>query len=288
MTAIVYYLIIKPLSLLPLSILYVLSNGLYWLFYRLLGYRKEVVVSNLRNSFPERSEEEIQELCSRFYRHLCDVIVEVIRSFSISRAELLRRVKVLNPEIFQDCYDRGKSIIIAGGHYNNWEMVATATDPQIPHQVAAIYKPLRNKFLNKKMKESREQSGVELIPKEESKRLFARAEKEALALIVATDQSPSNAKRAYWTNFLNQDTAVLFGTERYAQLHDFPVVFGWVEKVRRGYYELTFEFVEENPKNAPYGAITEKHTRMLEAEIRQAPEYWLWTHKRWKKTREKS
>jgi len=286
MTAIVYYLIIKPLSLLPLSILYVLSDGLYLIIYRMLGYRKKVVVNNLRNSFPERSEAEIQELCSRFYRHFCDLIVEVIRAFSISRAELLHRVKVLNPEIFQEHYDKGTSIIIAGGHYNNWEMLATATNPQIPHQVAAIYKPLRNEFLNRKMKESREQSGVEFYPKSKSKSLFKRAEQEPIAILLATDQSPSNAKRAYWTNFLNQDTAVLFGTERYAQLHDFPVIFGWAEKVSRGHYEVTFEFVEEDPKHATYGAITEQHTQMLERQIRKAPEFWLWTHKRWKKTRE--
>jgi KDO2-lipid IV(A) lauroyltransferase len=285
MTALFYYVFLKPLSLLPLRVLYLLSDVLYLLLYRLAGYRKKVVMSNLQQSFPEKPQAEIDRLCARFYKHLCDIIVEVIHSFSISRKELLNRVKVLNPEIFQPFFDQGKSIILAGGHYNNWEIVATAMDAQIPHKVAAVYKPLGDRFLDQKMKATREQYGVKLVPKSKFIDLFEEATTTPMAITLATDQSPSNAKKAYWMEFLNQDTAVLFGTEKYAQQYDFPVIFGWVEKVRRGYFEITFEIVESDPVNAPYGAITKKHTRLLEAQIRKAPEFWLWTHKRWKKKR---
>jgi KDO2-lipid IV(A) lauroyltransferase len=285
MAAVLYYLFLKPLSLLPMRILYGISDLLYLLLYRLLGFRKEVVLTNLRNSFPEKSEQEIRQIAKRFYSHLFDVVIESVKSFSISKKELLSRVKVLNPEIFDPFYEKGKSIILAGGHYNNWEMAATALAGQIQHHVAAIYKPLGNSFFNDRVQQSRGQLGMELVPKAKNQSLFKEAQERAMAIVLGTDQSPSSGKRAHWMEFLNQDTAVLFGTEKYAKLYDYPVIFGWVEKVKRGYYEITFEVVVEHPQEEEHGAITEKHTRLLEQEIRQKPDYWLWTHKRWKRAR---
>jgi KDO2-lipid IV(A) lauroyltransferase len=288
MAAIIYYLFLKPLSLLPLRVLYIFSDILAFIFFRLIGFRKKVVLTNLKNSFPERSDAEIQAIAAKFYSHLCDVIVESVRSFSIPKEELLERVKVMNPEIFTPYYEQGQSIILAGGHYNNWEMTATSMAGQIPHHVAAIYKPFGNRFFNDKVKASRGQLGMEMVPKSSNKDLFKAAQEQAITIVLGTDQSPSNAKRAYWMEFLNQDTAVLFGTEKYAKQYGYPVVFGWVKKVKRGYYELTFEMVTDQPQQLPYGAITEMHTRLLEQEIRQAPAYWLWTHKRWKRKRSES
>ncbi|MCG8330375.1 MAG: lysophospholipid acyltransferase family protein [Chitinophagales bacterium] len=288
MSAIFYYLLIKPLSLLPMSILYLLSDGIYFILYRTFKYRKKVVWNNISNSFPEKSAIEVEKICADFYRHFCDIIVETIRSFSITKEELLRRVKVVNPEVCDAFYKKGQSVILAAGHYNNWEMAATAMAAQVPQRLLAIYKPLRNAFFDAKMKNSRGQLGMELIPKEKNKKAFEEAQEEPCCIILATDQSPSNSKRAYWMEFLNQDTAVLFGVERYAQLYNFPVVFGWVKKVKRGHYEIRFEVAIENPTEQAYGAITEKHTRMLEEEIRQDPTYWLWTHKRWKRKREEA
>lgn len=286
MAAVLYYLFLKPLSLLPIRVLYVVSDVLYLLLYRLFGFRKKVVLSNLRNSFPEKSEKEIKQIANRFYSHLFDVVIESIKSFSISEQELLDRAKVLNPEIFDPFFKKGKSLILSAGHYNNWEMSATSLAGQIPHHLVALYKPLGNNLLNDKVQASRGQLGMELVPKSKNRDLFKDALKQPTAIVLGSDQSPSNAKKAYWMEFLNQDTAVLFGTEKYAKQYDYPVLTVWIEKVKRGYYELTFEVISEHPQEEEYGAITERHTRMLEQEIREKPEYWLWTHKRWKRKRE--
>ncbi|MCO6492109.1 MAG: hypothetical protein J5I98_27075 [Phaeodactylibacter sp.] len=282
---IVYYLFIKPLSLVPLRASYLLSDLVFFVLYYILRYRRKVVFSNLRNAFPEKGPKETEAIARKFYRHICDMFLEFVRIFSISKGELVKRCRIRNPELVEQFYRQGKSIIIAAGHYSNWELAAVAFDAQASHQAVGIYKPLGNAFLDQKLRQSRAQFGLELVPKSETKAFFAENTHRLTAPLLATDQSPSNNINVYWTRFLNQDTAVLFGTEKYAREYNYPVVFGHVHKMRRGYYEMEFEVVEAHPASAPYGAITEKHTRILEGDIRRAPQYWLWTHKRWKRKR---
>ena len=281
----IYYLFIKPLSLLPLRVSFVLSDFLFIILYYVLRYRREVVFTNLRNSFPEKSAREIEDIARKFYRHFCDLSVESIHNFSISRKELVARCKLRNPEVLEKFYAEGKSIIIASGHYNNWELAALAFDLQTSHRGVGIYKPLRNPYLDRKLRQSRGKYGLELVPKDQTKAFFAENGHRLTAPMLATDQSPSKSINVYWTQFLNQDTAVLFGTEKYSKEFGYPVVYGHIYKIRRGYYEMVFEIVEDTPTEAPYGAITEKHTRVLEKDILEAPQYWLWTHKRWKRKR---
>lgn len=285
MSRIFFYLLIKPLSLLPLPALYHLSDLLFWLVYRLAAYRKRVVFTNLHHSFPEKSEEEIRSLAERFYRHFCDLIVESIRLFSMPEAEAKARMRVQNPELLQRFYDEGRSVLIGAGHCANWELVAAIVDRQVAHQCMGIYAPLANAFFNRAIHQSRSRFGLELVPRSEVKEWFRDNQDRRTAVLFATDQSPSNPKNAYWTRFLNQDTGVLFGIESYAVKYDLPVIYGRIIKLRRGYYEFGFEVVEEHPKQAPYGAITERHTRLLEKDILAAPAYWLWTHRRWKHER---
>ncbi|MFN7117621.1 MAG: lysophospholipid acyltransferase family protein [Saprospiraceae bacterium] len=286
MSRILYYLIMKPASLLPLPLLYVLSDFLYLLLYRLIGYRKKVVRTNLKNSFPDKSEAERLSIERKFYRHLFDLMVEAIRNFSIPKAELLRRCPVTNPEIFEYYKQLNKKIIIVAGHYNNWELAAIACGLQIIYPTMGIYSPFSDKFMNERAIASRGRFGMELVSKKLVKDYFERNKNRLSAVMFGADQSPSNAAKAYWTTFLNQDTAVMFGTEKYAVEYDYAVVYGHVQKLRRGYYQMTFIPLEDHPTTAPYGSISEKHTRMLEQHILEAPEYWLWTHKRWKRKRE--
>ncbi|MCO6476429.1 MAG: hypothetical protein J5I94_07400 [Phaeodactylibacter sp.] len=280
-----YYLFIKPLSLLPLRVSYLLSDLLYFVLYYVLRYRRKVVFTNLRNSFPEKSAEEIEAIARKFYQHFCDLSMEAIHNFSISKEELVARCRLRNPELLEQFYRQGKSIIIASGHYNNWEMAALAFDLQASHQGVGIYKPLRNAFLDGKLRQSRAKYGLELVPKDKTKAFFLENSHRLTAPMLATDQSPSKSINVYWARFLNQDTAVLFGTEKYAREFNYPVVYGHIYKMRRGYYEMVFEIVEDKPSEAPHGAITEKHTKVLEKDIQEAPQYWLWTHKRWKRKR---
>jgi KDO2-lipid IV(A) lauroyltransferase len=251
-----------------------------------VGYRKKVVKTNLRNSFPEKNNEEIMSLSNQFFRHLADLLVESIKLFSISKDEIIRRYKFTNPELLDKFYNAGKSILVTGGHYNNWEMAAVGTNPQIKHQAAGIYTPMTNLYFEKVFRRSRGKYGILLIRKHEVKEYFVENKDQLTATIFGTDQSPSlHTKKVYWTKFLNQDTAVMFGAEKYAKEYNYPVVFVRVNKVKRGYYELNFETIAEDPSTFEYGKITELHTKCLERIIREKPEYWLWTHKRWKRKR---
>lgn len=267
----------------PLRVLYAITDCVYLVIYYLTSYRKNVVLGNLRRSFPEKSEAEIQRIAKRFYRHFTDLIAESIRMFSMSEREVLRRFRIGDTEMFHRLYEAGRSVIITGGHYNNWEMLALAINQQLPHQCAALYTPVKNAFLNTLFLKSRSRYGLKMISKKQTGAFFEENTGNLTATIFGSDQSPpTHSKKFYRTCFLNQDTAVQFGTEKYAVAYNYPVVFMHIHKIKRGYYTTTARLVALNPKDAAYGYITETYTAMLEAEIQKKPEYWLWTHKRWK------
>jgi len=287
MTRILYYLIIKPLSLLPLRLLYLISNLLFLVCYYLLSYRKSIVVSNLKASFPEKNKTEIKQITRKFYHFFCDFIVESLKCFSISEKQALDRCKITNPEILDNLYRNNKSIVLASGHYNNWEMAAACLNLSLKHQAAALYKPLSNKFFNKKFIESRSKFGIELIPKKEGKDYLKNNTDRNLIIGFGCDQCPKKSKNnLFWTRFLNQDTAIMFGTEKYAIEFDYAVIFMNMTRVKRGYYEIDLQVIEENPCSTSYGEISKKHTQLLEEQIKRDPAYWLWTHKRWKLKRD--
>lgn len=279
---ILYYLVILPVSRLPYSILYGISDFLFFVIYYLTGYRKKVVYGNLQRSFPEKSPAELKQLEKLFFHHLTDLIVESLSFFSISREEASKRMKFTNPEIFERHFKEGRNVILAGGHFNNWELFAVAVDDALSHATIALYKPLNNRFFDEKMRTSRGKFGLKMISTRKAADVFSTITDQPVAVIFATDQSPSNPRKGYWTRFLNQDTIVLFGTEKYAIEYDCPVYYGAITKVKRGFYEVTFSLITESPRTTAYGEITEAHTRLLEADIRKAPQYWLWSHRRWK------
>ena len=282
MSALLYYLILKPLSLLPFWVLYGISNFLYFVLYKIFGYRVKVVTTNLTNSFPEKSAKEIADIRNKFYHHLCDLIVESIKLFSISEKEVRKRIKFVNPEVTDAYFKKGQSLMIVGGHCGNWEYTVVG-GLFVSHQIVAIYSTLSNNFFEKKMRESRSRFGISLLSTKDAKAFFEAGPETPSMIIFGSDQSPTSSSKAYWTRFLNQDTAVLYGLEKYAKQYNYPVFYAAIRKIKRGYYEFTFELVEENPASTSYGEISEKHVRMLENQILEQPEYWLWTHKRWKR-----
>jgi len=278
-----YYVVLKPLSFLPLNFLFVLSDFLYAVLYKTLRYRKKVVRTNLLNSFPEKSITEIENIEQKFYSHFCDLVIESIRLFSISEKELARRNKIVNGEILDQFFERGKSIIIVAGHYNNWEMAATILGTQVKHHMVGIYTPMSNKFFDHKFLTSRQRFGLEMISKKLVKEEFEENKERLTGTLFATDQSPTYSKRVHWTSFLNQTTPVFLGAERFSREYDLPVVYAYLKKTGRGYYEMEVALLENNPVQTQDGEITERHTRWLEKQIRETPQYWLWTHKRWKR-----
>jgi len=270
---------------LPFRVLYVISNGLYILMYNVIGYRKKVVLQNITRSFPNKTTAEHIQITKGFYRHFCDLVLESIKVFTISQVEVNQRMKVINPDFLDRFYQQGKTVIVAGGHYNNWELFAVAIDAPIKHKAVAIYKPLSSLFFDKRMRESRSKYGLEMISTRKVADEFKRDSAPLRAIIFGIDQSPRSAEKSYWSTFLNQDTAMLFGTEKYAKEYNLPVVYARINKVSRGHYVTEFVEAIENPLNTSYGEITKRMNELLEKDILKQPEYWLWSHKRWKHKR---
>jgi Kdo2-lipid IVA lauroyltransferase/acyltransferase len=277
-----YYLFIKPLSLLPYSVLYFISDGLYYLFFYLIKYRKKVVVTNLTLSFPNKSKAEIHDLSKKFYRHFMDLVVESIKCFSITENQINARFKTRSAAAINRFFDEGKSIIVVGGHYNNWEMYAMMMDRDIKQKTFALYTPLTNKYFDKKMRTSRSKYGLNMISIKLASEFLKNSLTVPSAFVFGSDQSPSNPNKCYWTQFLNQETGVHFGVEKYAKEFNIPVFYGSIQKIKRGFYEVNYQLVTDNPNACKYGEITERHVRLLEKDIVTAPQYWLWSHRRWK------
>jgi KDO2-lipid IV(A) lauroyltransferase len=277
-----YYLIVRPLSMLPLFILYRFSDLFYLLLISVFPYRKTVIDENIRRSFPQMSEVEQRAIRKKFYRHFADILIEGIANLSMSQSELNKRFKVINPELMQELYDKKKSVILVSGHYNNWEWLISAQQFLFPHQAMGIGMPMTSKFWDKKVNERRQRFGMKVVHSGNFKEEI-QSMKEPVAILTLSDQSPGDSRKSYWMDFLNQTTAVLFGTEQMAHTYDMAVVFFALKKVKRGYYEMELKLITEEPRKLPWGAITDAHTRMLEYEIRYKPENWIWSHKRWKR-----
>lgn len=231
------------------------------------------------------TDAEIKQIASEFYHFLTDLIVEILWCFSLTEKRINKRLKVKNPELLNDLYDQGKSVILILGHYASWEMVLSSLNLFVKHHVATIYVPLTNKGLDEEFFNMRTTFDSEMIAKRDFKNNMKAGADKRRAIIFGADQSPSISKNLYWTQFLNQDTAVALGAEKYAKLYDMPVVFTWLRRMKRGFYSVEFETITTDPKNEPEGAITEKHVRVMENQILAKPEFWLWSHKRWKKKR---
>jgi KDO2-lipid IV(A) lauroyltransferase len=277
-----YYLLIKPLSLLPYWVLYGISDFFFIILFYFVGYRKKVVRNNLEMCFPEKSDREIQSLMVRFYRHFCDLIVESIKNFSITDEAARRRMKTRNPEVLDRWAEAGRNVILAGGHYGNWELWAVAGPQQLKHKIVGIYKPLNNKYFDRKLRETRAKFGLELIPTKETGKYMRSNPDKLDAVVFGIDQSPSNPNRAIWVRFMGMDTACLPGTEHYARELNRPIIFAHLVRTKRGHFEVWYEEMFDKPAETKEGEITTKLHEVLEKDIRQAPEYWLWSHKRWK------
>ncbi len=285
-TKVFYYLFLIPISYLPYRILYLVSDFLFFIFYSIIRYRKKIVSTNLRNSFPDKTDKELKVIMRNFYKHFCDLILEGFKGFTISEKQLKERLIIKNPEFTNYYAEKNQSIILVGGHYNNWEIYAQAFSIYSNHRCMGIYKPLSNVFMNAKMCQSRSKFGTYLISMKQTKKSFEEESSDPKVIVFGSDQNPSNPRRAHWLKFLNQDTAVVFGVEKYSKKYNCPVVFISINKTKRGCYEVEYSLITESPTKEPYGKITEDFTKRLEEDIINQPQYWLWTHRRWKHKKE--
>lgn len=286
MAYLIYYGLLKPLSWLPLPFLYALGRFFYWLGYRLLGYRRAVVTDNLRKSFPQWTEAQVETQARAFYRYFFDSLAESIKLFSMSEATAVRRCRIVNPEVLAPYAAAGRNVLIVGGHYANWEVAALAFPAQFTgHTVMAIYSPLKNETLDQLTHANRTRTGLHLVSRRAVDEYFAADPVRPAAEIFIADQSPSNAAwyKVHWTRFLHRTTSFLMGPERYAVRNDRPVFYMNLRMVARGYYESRLIPITATPRETTPGYITETFVRTLEREIERDPTPWLWTHRRWKR-----
>ncbi|MGD0341446.1 MAG: lysophospholipid acyltransferase family protein [Bacteroidales bacterium] len=276
-------------SLLPLTLLYILSDFIFLFIYYFPGYRRKIVRINLLNSFPGKNINEIIKIEKAFYHHFCDLFVETFKLIHMSDEELLNRMKMTNPELLGRLYDEGKDVTVVLGHYGNWEWLVCLSQ-YTKHQTVPIYKPLQNKHFDRLLYKIRSRYDSILAPMSEVIReVIKLRQKNIISLFaIITDQTPPKEDIKFWTKFLNQDTPVYLGAEKIASKYNMAVVFFNVQNVRRGYYTFTAELLFENSKGLPEHLITETHVRRLEELIREKPEQWLWSHRRWKHKKEQT
>ncbi len=278
-----FYLINGIISFLPLRILYIFSDILFVIFCYFPGYRKNIVYNNLRKSFPEKSEEQIQTIARKFYRHLADLFAEVVKLNHIGKKEHIKRCKLENLEVIEKLWSEGRDAIVVLGHYNNWEYLIHF--PLFCKQTCiSIYKPLKNKYFDRYLTKLRSKYGMVLTPMSLVAREIIKRRNNGERILVSflADQTPARADIHYRTAFLNQDTPVFLGAEKIATKYDMAVIFFNHQKVKRGYYKTTVELLLEHTSGLDEYAITEAHIKRLEEIIREKPEYWLWSHRRWK------
>lgn len=282
----IYYLLlpfIYLLSILPFNLLYAKSDYLFFWLYHVIGYRKNVVRKNLKKSFPEKSDIELKQIEVKFYHHLCDLILESLKAYTISEKELRKRCTIKNPEIMEKFALNGKSICIAMGHYGNWEWAGQRVSMDTKFKLLVLYRKIKNQHFDNFMQRLRSRFGAVPVEMRETVKAILNFQKNKIptATVFIADQSPPPGN-AYWINFLNQKTPVFKGTEKIATKYDMPVLFGHVHKIKRGYYEIELNIICENPALLNEMELTKLHTQMLEKYINQNPEYWLWSHRRWK------
>ncbi len=281
-----FRLLLFLFQLLPFWVLYRLSDALYWVVYRGIGYRKKVVQQNLSSAFPDKSAQERLVIEQRFYRHLFDLLVESIKGLSFSRAELLRRQQHHTPNLPQAIIDKGRSALMVGGHYGNWEWGSLRAASCSEAPVIILYSPVKNPYIDVYLRKARGQFDTRLVSYLEAMPVFRDFADQLVTFVLIADQSPSNPKRAYWLPFLNQDTAFLRGPAIYAQRYNMPLLFLSIKRLRRGYYSMGVEVLAEEPRDYAPEELAALYAARLEALIEEAPEWWLWSHRRWKHQRD--
>jgi KDO2-lipid IV(A) lauroyltransferase len=276
-----FYFWLKISALFPMYLLN-LSAIKFSILLSVLRYRKKIILTNLKNSFPDYSKAKIMKLKLLFYIHLGQLIAESIKAFNISSKEIEKRVEFTNPELVQDYLDQNKDVIMVLGHYGNWEWALLATSKYFNKELVGIYKPLNSKFWNEKLKKMRAKFGATLVSMKDSYRYIMKNNNRAKIIGLIADQTPSKEEINYWTFFLNQKTPVFLGTEKLAKKLNCPVIFTHIETIKKGKYKINYELITETPQNHPNGEITDLHTRLLQEKIKEKPQYWLWSHRRWK------
>lgn len=281
-----YYLVYGPLyllSLLPMWLLYGLSDCLALLLYFVIRYRRGVVMGNLRIAFPERTEAQRRSIAKKFYRNFTDSFIETIKLLSAS-PEFLRKHFILdNPELLKDFYNKGQKIQLHMGHLFNWEVANASVPLSTNYTFIVVYMPVENRSFERLFLRLRSRTGTVLLPATNMRRAILPYRKAIYMLALVADQAPPGPEISYWLNFFGKPTPFVRTPERGARIANIPAIFARMYKTKRGYYRAQLTTLSDQPATLPEGELTRRYRQMLEAAIREHPEDYLWSHKRWKK-----
>ena len=274
------------ISKLPFRLFYWFSDCIYILVYYIIGYRKKIVRNNILIALPHVSEEKRLVIEKKFYHHMCDMFLEMIKTMSISSEEMKERFKITNIELLKEYEQKNKSIILLAAHYASWEWLLSINE-STSFKCYGVYKKVNNKYFDSKVRAIRSKFKSELVTTDNTIALINDNEKNGIMSLygLASDQSPQVHKTFHWQQFMGITVPVHTGAEMLAKRYDLEVVFAKVKKVKRGYYEATFVPIANNPKSIPDYEITDAYLKEVEQQILEAPEFYFWTHKRWKHRR---
>ena len=274
---------VRLISSLPLRILYGFSDVLFFLAYRIAGYRRQLVQKNLRHSFPEKSEAELRIIEKQFYKNLCDYAVEMLKLLTISQDDLARRMVFKNPDVVDRYNQQSQPVLILSSHQFNWEWLVTAACFNLPMPVDFVYQAVNNKFFERVSLECRTRFGAYPIRRDEVAREIVKRRKIVRAVATVADQYPGyDHDKKYLTTFLNQETIFFYGSNQLATLTQYPVLYYKIVKIKRGFYEAYPVQIGEPPYAPDSNSVIERYVRVVENVIRENPSGWLWSHNRWK------
>lgn len=277
---------LKVLARLPLSVLYLFADVLFFVSFYLVKYRRKMVMKNLRNSFPEKSEKEIREIEKKFYHNLCDYLVETLKLLTISKKELMRRMKYINPEVMQPYKDKGQPLLYLASHQFNWEWIISVANLWLPIPVDYVYQPQRSEVVNRFSLLTRGRFGSYAIKRAEVVREIIKRKDIVRGISIVADQFPGHGNdKRYWMEFLHQDTAFFEAVNNLATMMQYPVFYAKVKKVKRGFYEMEFVKIGDPPFEKGSVTVIENYVKETEEVVKNDPAGWLWSHNRWKKSR---
>lgn len=275
-------LLLNLISKVPFAVLYLVADVFYLLNRYFIRYRYQVVRGNLRTSFPDRSDDEIQTLTEQVFRNLADLLVESIKAINISREELERRMDIEVPQRVRELVTEKRATMYLSAHFCNWEWLLLYSCLHLPHPFAVAYQPFHNRRFDQFMLEARTRFGCQAIPATDLVRQVIKHRKTMKTLALLADQTPARNEKKYWTRFLNQETAFIDGTDSLAYLTGMAVVFVKMTRVKRGHYLVSLEVIAEPPYVKNSHVVVERYARELETMIQSDPTAWLWSHRRWK------
>ncbi len=281
-----YYLIrasVFLISLLPFSLVKGLAKPFAWLLAHLISYRKHIIQSNLSKAFPDLAAPRIKETTTKYYQHLSDLLFETIKASSFSNTQLKAHFKGTTADIFQPYLDNGQSCLLIGSHYNNWELGCMAFPLWMSYPIYTTYKPMSNAYMNQYINSIRTKGGMNMVPMAQIGRKIIEKKQQASVFLFLGDQSPASSKQAIWVDFLGRATPFMHGIEKLARKTNYPVFYFSIKKKQWGTYEFIIKQIPFDAETASYGSLTKEYAKLLEQEIRNRPEKWLWSHRRWKR-----